>query len=153
MKVILKENVEHLGHLGDVREVAAGYARNYLIPKGLVIAATARNLAEVEHERGLIESRIAKMQDSAKETAEKIAAASVTIPVKVGEDGKLFGSVTVRHIVDALAGQGIEVDRHAVLLSGPVRSLGDIKVPVKLVRGVTAELAVSIVSEAAEADS
>ncbi len=151
MRVILKENVENLGHLGDVKDVAAGYARNFLIPRNMVIAATAHNLAEVEHERGLIESKIEKLQGSAKEIAGKIESAAVTILVKVGEDGKMFGSVTAKNISDALAEQGIEVDRHAIQLSGPVKSVGDIKVPVKLVRGVVAELAVSVVPESAEA--
>lgn len=151
MKVILKENIENLGHLGDVKDVAPGYARNFLIPRGLVIAATAHNLAEVEHERGLIEARIEKLQGSARELAGKIDKAAVTISVKVGEDGKMFGSVTAKHIIDALAEQGIEVDRHAIQLSSPVKSVGDVKVPVKLVRGVTAELAVSVVSDSPEA--
>lgn len=152
MRVILKENVENLGHLGDVKDVASGYARNFLIPRNMVIAATAHNLAEVEHERGLIESKIEKLQGSAREIAGKIESAAVTILVKVGEDGKMFGSVTAKNIIDALAEQGIEVDRHAIQLSGPVKSVGDIKVPVKLVRGVVAELAVSVVSESAEAE-
>ena len=92
MKVILKEDVANLGHLGDVREVAAGYARNYLLPRGLVIRATPRNVAEVAHHRRLIEARIAERKQELAGLAQRVAGTVLTFPVKVGEHGRLFGS-------------------------------------------------------------
>ena len=96
MKVILKDDVENLGHLGDIKDVAAGYARNYLIPRGLVIAATSKNVAEVEHERRLIEVKLSARREQYQVAADKITALNISVSVKVGEDGRLFGSVTAK---------------------------------------------------------
>lgn len=147
MKVILKDDVADLGHLGDIKEVAAGYARNYLIPRGLVIPATARNVAEVEHERRLIETRIDRRKEELKEVAAKIEQATLTFPVRVGEDGRLFGSVTSKAIADALTGQGMPVERRQLIMEGPLKAAGDVTLKVDLGHGVTARLKVSVVPE------
>lgn len=153
MRVILREDVADLGHLGEIKDVAPGYARNYLIPRGLVIRATARNVAEVEHERRLIEARIGKRREELKALAERIEAAALTFPVKVGEDGKLFGSVTAKAIADALTGQGMPVDRRQLVLEGPIKATGDVTVGVDLGHGVTTRLKVSVVPEEAGAEA
>ena len=150
MKVILKEDVVNLGHLGDVKEVAPGYARNFLIPRGLVIAATQKNLAQVEHERRLIEGKLAQRREAVTGVAAQINGTSVSMTVKAGEDSKLFGSVTAKDLISALGEQGIEVDRHAIVLDHPIKSLGDVEVKVDLGHGVNAQLKVSVVAEAAE---
>lgn len=149
MKVILKDDVPNLGRLGDIKEVAAGYARNFLIPRGLGIAATTKNVAEVEHERRLIELRLAERRKGAEALAAKVAKLTVSVPVKVGEDGRLFGSVTAKDLITALADQGIEVDRHAIVLEQPIKSVGARTVDVNLGHGVTAKLSVSVVAEEA----
>jgi large subunit ribosomal protein L9 len=151
MKVILKDDVANLGHLGDIKEVAAGYARNFLIPRGLVIPATARNVAEVEHERRLIEGRIARRREELKEVAAKIEQAALTFPVRVGEDGKLFGSVTAKAIAEALTEQGMAVERRQLIMDGPLKAAGDVTLRVDLGHGVSAGLKVSVVPEEEEA--
>jgi large subunit ribosomal protein L9 len=154
MRVILKEDVASLGHLGDIKEVAAGYARNYLIPRGLVIPATARNVAEVEHERRLISGRIDKRREELKGLAARVDETVLTFPVKVGEDGRLFGSVTAKAIADALTEQGIPVDRRQLVdLAGPLKAVGEETLKVDLGHGVTARLKVSVVPEEAGAEA
>jgi len=153
MRVILKEDVVNLGHLGEIKEVAPGYARNFLIPRGLVIPATTKNVAEVDHERRLIEGRIAKRRDELKDLAARIEATPLTFTVKVGEDGKLFGSVTAKAIAEALTDQGLAVDRRQLVLDGPIKSTGDVIVKVELGHGVATRLKVSVVPEEAGAES
>lgn len=150
MKVILKDDVPNLGRLGDIKDVAAGYARNYLIPRGLGIAATSKNVAQVEHERRIIEVRLAERRKEAEALAQKVGGLTVSMPVKVGEDGRLFGSVTAKDLIGALAGQGVEVDRHAIVLEHPIKSVGNSTVEVNLGHGVTATLKVSVVAEETE---
>jgi large subunit ribosomal protein L9 len=150
MKVILKEDVENLGQLGDIKEVAAGYARNFLIPRNLVIAATVKNVAEVEHERRLIEARLVTRRAGSQAKADKIAGITISVTVKVGEDGRLFGSVTAKDLMANLAEQGVELDRHGIVLDNPIKSVGDRTVSVNLGHGVKADLKVSVVAEATE---
>ncbi len=148
MKVILKEDVEHLGRLGDIKEVAPGYARNYLLPRGLVIEASKNNLAQVEHERRLIDRRLAERKVLSEALIARIAQVSLTIPVKIGADGKLFGSVTSRTLIAALAEQDIQVDRHAITLNGgPIKQIGTHTVTVDLGQGVTTPLSVTLVGD------
>lgn len=153
MKVILKEDVENLGRLGDVKDVAPGYARNYLIPNGMVIRATNRNLAQVEHERRLIDAKLSKRREEAGALAKRMEAMTLSMPVKVGEDGRLFGSVTSKHLADALAAQGFNVDRRGIHLDGPIKTVGDRKVGVDLGYGVLATLKVSVVAESVEPEA
>jgi large subunit ribosomal protein L9 len=147
MKVILKEDVANLGHLGDVREVAAGYARNFLLPRGLVIRATPRNIAEVAHERRLIDARIAQRKDELAGLAERLGGSVLTFPVKVGEHGRLFGSVTAKQVAEALAAQGMPVDRRQVVMDGPLKAIGEETLKVDLGHGVVARIKVAVVPE------
>jgi large subunit ribosomal protein L9 len=145
MKVILKEDVATLGHMGDVVEVAPGYARNFLIPRNKAFEATAKNLKTVEHQKKLLADETKRRTKEAETLATKINEASVTISVQVGEEEKLFGSVTNKDIGEALAKEGIEVDKHVILLEKPIKELGIFTVPVKLHSEVTANLKVWIV--------
>jgi len=149
MKVILKDDVENLGQLGDIKDVAAGYARNYLIPRGLVIAATTKNVAEVEHERRLIEVKLQSRRDQSQVIAAKIADLTITVTVKVGEDGRLFGSVTAKDLIAEVAKHDIALDRHGIVLDNPIKSVGDRTLSINLGHGVKADLKVSVVAEAA----
>lgn len=147
MKVILKDDVANLGHLGDVREVAAGYARNFLLPRGLVIRATPRNVAEVAHERRLIDARVAQRKDELAGLAQRLGQTVLTFPVKVGEHGRLFGSVTAKQVGEALAALGMPVDRRQVLMDGPLKAIGEETVKVDLGHGVVARIKVAVVPE------
>ncbi len=148
MKVILKENIDKLGRMGDLVEVSNGYARNYLIPKKLAVAATDRNVKVQEHEKRLIAEKQKKERKAAEELAQRIRQTSITIPVQTGEEqegNKIFGSVTNKDIVEALAKEGVTVDKHDVLLEKPIKELGKFMVPIKLHPDVTAEVEVSVV--------
>jgi large subunit ribosomal protein L9 len=149
MKVILKENVEKLGRMGDLVEVSDGYARNYLIPKKLAVAATDKNVKALEHEKRLIAERQRKERKAAEELAQRIRQIAIAIPVQTGEEeegvAKIFGSVTSKDIVDALAKEGVTVDKRNVHLEKPIKELGKFMVPIKLYPGVTVEAEVSVV--------
>ncbi|MGB3097253.1 MAG: 50S ribosomal protein L9 [Candidatus Deferrimicrobiaceae bacterium] len=147
MKVILREDVESLGKAGDVIKVADGYGRNYLIPKRLAVQANMRNLRALEHDRRVIDARAKKTRKGAEELGEKLASLSLTIPAKAGEEGKLFGAVTSRDISEALERAGVPVDRKSVLLSEPIKQIGEYKVKVKAGTDIVPEVPVSVVSE------
>jgi large subunit ribosomal protein L9 len=144
MKVILKENIETLGSIGDIVKVAPGYARNYLVPKGYAIEATTRNAKALEHAKRQMEYKKNKVLESAKNLLEKIEAAPLVLVHQAGEADKLFGSVTNMEIAEALKNRGLEIDRKIILLSDPIKSLGDYDVPVKLHPEVIANLKVSV---------
>ncbi|OIP65861.1 MAG: 50S ribosomal protein L9 [Nitrospirae bacterium CG_4_9_14_3_um_filter_53_35] len=147
MKVILREDVENLGRIGDMVQVKPGYARNYLIPQGKAGEATVRNIKALEHQKKLVQDRIMKTVKSAEALAQRIESVSVTISQKVGENDRLFGSVTTLHIADALKEEGIEVDKKKILLEEPIKQLGVYSVPIKLHTEVTANLKVWIVED------
>ncbi|BDV01205.1 50S ribosomal protein L9 [Thermodesulfomicrobium sp. WS] len=144
MKVILRADVDNLGRLGDIVTVKPGYGRNYLLPQGLASLATPSNLKVFEQERKKLEAKNNALRAAAQELADKLAAAQVRIEVRVGENDKLYGSVTSTQIAEALAAQGIEVDRRKILLAEPIRSLGLYTVEVKLHPEVVATLQVEI---------
>ncbi|MFW6369259.1 MAG: 50S ribosomal protein L9 [Myxococcota bacterium] len=147
MKLILQEDVPHLGDVGDIVEVKPGYGRNYLIPQGLAVQADEKNVRRIEHERRRIAQRLEKMKDSAAAHGKRIQDVPVTIPRKVGEADKLFGSVTVRDIHEILAAEGYEVERKHIRLPEPIRSLGVYEVPVKLHPDVVPTIKVWVVAE------
>ena len=147
MKVILSEDVETLGKVGDLINVKPGYARNYLLPRSLALLATSKNLKEVEHRKRVIQDKVNKLTAESQELAGRLEALSITIPQKVGEEDKLFGSVTNQAIQQALKEEGFEVDRKKIVLDDPIRRLGAFTVPVKLSQGVTANLRVTVVKE------
>lgn len=148
MKVILKENIETLGSIGDIVKVAPGYARNYLVPKGYAIEATTRNAKALEHAKRQMEYKKNKVLESAKNILEKIEATPLVLVHQAGEADKLFGSVTNMEIAEALKNRGLEIDRKIILLSDPIKSLGDYEVPVKLHPEVIATLKVSVTKAA-----
>jgi large subunit ribosomal protein L9 len=157
MKVILKENVEGVGHLGDLLDVSDGFARNYLLPRQKALEANTRNVKALEHAKRVLSEKAKKEKLEIEALAKKMSAVSVTITAQVGKDDKLFGSVTVKDIAEGLAEQGYTVDRRKIQLAQPIKELGTVAVAVKLHREVTATVAVHVVKkqepEAAEAGS
>ncbi|MCA9670541.1 MAG: 50S ribosomal protein L9 [Myxococcales bacterium] len=146
MKVILREDVQHLGAIGDVVNVSAGYGRNYLLPRGLAVLASDRNVGQLQHAQRVIADREKRLMRNAEVIKQKVEGLSLSIAKQVGEEEKLFGSVTAREIAEALAKQGFEIDRKKIKLDEPIRTLGMHPVPVQLARGVDAELKVWVVA-------
>jgi large subunit ribosomal protein L9 len=147
MEVILREDIDKLGTRGQMVKVTAGYARNFLLPKRLAVAATDSNRKIVEQERQAHLRREAKETSDAQELAKLMASVTVTIAQKAGENDQLFGSVTSRDIGEALEKQGYTIDRRKILLADPIRQLGEHKVTIRLHREVTIEVPVNIVRE------
>ena len=147
MKLILREDVETLGKVGDVVDVAGGYGRNYLLPRGLAVKASTKNLKEQEHQKKLIQARLARQKKDAEEVAGSLDSVSCTISRKTGEDEKLYGSVTSRDIEEALKEEGVSIDRKRILLEEPIKKLGVYTVPVKLHTEVTGNIKVWVVKE------
>jgi large subunit ribosomal protein L9 len=148
MEVILRDDVSNLGTRGQVVKVAPGYARNFLIPKKLAVAATESNKKIVEQERQAHLRKEAKLQGEAQDLAKLVNGVSVIITQKAGENDQLFGSVTSKDVADALAAKGFTIDRRKIQLDEPIKSLGEFKVPVKLHKDVTAEVTVVVAKEA-----
>jgi large subunit ribosomal protein L9 len=147
MEVILREEIGKLGRRGDVVKVASGYARNYLLPNRLAVAATEGNKKIVEQERQAHLRRDAKEASDAGDLGKLLGSAEVTITQKAGENDQLFGSVTATDISVALERQGYTIDRRKVHLEEPIKTLGDFKVSVRLHRDVTVEVPVHVVKE------
>jgi len=145
MKVILREDVEAVGNIGDVLEVARGFARNYLIPRNKAVEATSRSLKAIEHAKRVIGEKAKKEKAVLESYGKKVSATAVTISVNVGKDDKMFGAVTTKDIAEALAVQGIEIDRRKIQLQHPIKELGSTKVPIKLHSQVTTEITVTVV--------
>lgn len=147
MEIILREDVQHLGRAGEVVKVKDGYARNFLLPKGLAYPATEGNKKRVTFEA----DRLARLRETEKQAAEgeatKLTGVSLTFPVKVGEEDKLYGSVTASDIQRRLEEQGIHVDKRKIDLPEPIRSLGEFRVGIKLHAEVRPELTVVVVKE------
>jgi large subunit ribosomal protein L9 len=144
MELILREDIEHLGHRGDLVKVAAGYARNYLLPKRLAVAATESNKKIVEQERQGHVRREAKLEGEAQDLAKLLSGVSITIKQKAGEEGHLFGSVTSKDIAEALEKQNYSIDRRKIQLEHPIKQVGEYKVPVKLHKDVVVEIPVTV---------
>lgn len=147
MKVILKTDVSRLGKTGEVVEVKPGYGRNYLIPRNLAVEASRKNVNQLKHEKRLISDQQNRQKASAEKLAEQIENYSCTIPCKVGEDDRLFGSVTARDIAETLRQDGYAVDKREVLLEEPLKNLGVYTVPVRIGAKVEAKLKVWLVKK------
>ncbi len=145
MKVILKENIETLGHIGDIVKVAPGYARNYLIPKGFAIEATIRNAKALEHAKRQMEYKKNKVKEQAMNFAAKLEAVSIVLTHQAGEGDKLFGSVTNMELAEYLKSQGFEIDRKKIVLAEPIKHLGDYTATVKVHPDVNATLKIAVV--------
>jgi len=150
MEVILKEDVNKLGHRGDVVKVADGYGRNYLLPGKLAIEATLANKAVIEQMKASSIRKSAKEKTQSEEQAKQMNAVELTFERKTGENDHLFGSVTSGDIAQALEAQGFTIDRRKIALEDPLKQLGEFHVPVKLHREVTAHVKVTIKSDAPE---
>jgi large subunit ribosomal protein L9 len=147
MKIILREDVANLGKAGDLATVRDGYGRNYLIPYGKAVMASEKNVRQLEHNKRVIFQQQAKLKASAEAVASKLGSLQVTIARKVGEQDKLYGSVTNKDIADAVAKLGVALDRHSIDLAEPIRALGTFDVPVKLHSSVTSTIKVWVVAE------
>lgn len=146
-KIILRQDYENLGTIGEVVEVKSGYARNFLIPRGIAYRATDGALRAVEAEKHAYNAKQARLEGDARAIAEKLESVSITIPMKVGEEDRLFGSVTAQMISEELARQGHTIDRRNIQIEEPIRTLGMYDVQVKLHRDVTTSLKVFVVNE------
>jgi len=147
MEVILKEDITNLGKIGEVIRVRDGYARNYLLPRGLVLEANKKNLKTFEHHKKIIGDQKQKIMRQAQAVGDQLNGVSLVIPMKVGEEGKLFGSVTNIHIEKALKAKGLNVDRRKIQLAEPIKVAGEYDVPVRLSADLVVPLKVSVVSD------
>lgn len=146
MKVILKEDIINLGDMGNVVEVKNGFGRNYLIPRDLAVEANTKNIKQLEHQKKLLKSKISKVKKEADVLSGRISSINISIDVKSGEDGKLFGSVTSKDIAEAIAAQGIEVDKRKINLPEPIKRLGEYEVSVKVRQDVIATVKLEVKS-------
>ena len=147
MQVILREDVDNLGKIGDLVKVKPGYARNFLVPSKKAIEATPKNMKAMEHAKKMVSDRLRTLKKSAAADAENIRALAIVIKAKVGEEGKLFGSVTSMDIAEAAAAKGVTIDKRKIALEEPIKRLGEFTVTVKLPADVTADLKVTVVAE------
>ncbi len=149
MKLILRQDVENLGKGGEVVDVKPGYGRNFLLPRGLAVTANPKNVRELEHQKSVAAAKAAKLKASAQAVAKRLAETPVTLKRKVGEQDKLYGSVTALDVAEALAARGLEIDRRSIDLGEPIKTVGDFDVPVKLHSEVVGKVKVTVVAEAA----
>ncbi len=148
MKVILTEDIPKLGKTGDTVEVAKGYGRNYLVPQGKAFLASTKNMKALEHERRLLKRKAENIRQEAEGLADKVRGLTVSLVRKVVEEGKLYGSVSVSDILQALEERGVAVERKQIRLDEPIKALGEYKVPVRFHSEVEVELTVQVVGEA-----
>jgi large subunit ribosomal protein L9 len=147
VKLILRESVSSLGEAGDVVSVKPGYAKNFLIPQGKATFATESNVRELEHQQRVVAEKVTKELDELGAVRSRIESLALEVKAKVGEEGKLFGSVTALQIRDLLAEQGIEVDRRRIGLDEPIKEAGEHSVAVKLHRDLVAQLKLTVAAE------
>ena len=147
MKVILKETINSLGIIGSEVDVANGYARNYLLPQDKAVLDTPENRKQLEQEKAKFELQIAKERKFAEEMAQKLEGVVCKIAAKVGDEDRLYGSVSARDILDALVKQDIQVEKRMVLLSDPIKNIGTYQVPIRIYSGVEPEITIEVVPE------
>jgi large subunit ribosomal protein L9 len=145
MEVILRQAVENLGHPGDIVDVSAGFGRNYLLPRGLAYAATTGNKKRIEQEKQRLDAAEGTRRAQAQEVADKLAQVSLTFSARVGDEGKLFGSVTATDIAHQLEGQGFTIEKRQVDLHEPIRALGVYRVAIRLHADVKPEVKVWVI--------
>lgn len=144
MKVILTADVDPLGKSGELRDVTHGYARNYLIPRRLAVPASGGAFRAWQHDIASREDQRKREREEAEIAAQRISSTTLTMGVKVGEGGKLYGSITAKDIADALARRGIDIDRHRIDLDEPLRQLGTYKVAIRVAPEMTSEVTVAV---------
>jgi len=147
MQVILREDIDKLGNIGDLVKVADGYARNFLVPRKKAIEATPDNLNAMNHAKKMVSDRIRKIKKVATAEADQLRGLAVIIKAKTGEEGKLFGSVTSMDIADAVKAKGVEIDKRKIVLDEPIKRLGDYTVSVKMHADILADIKVTVIAE------
>ena len=147
VKLILREAVQGLGEAGDLVGVKVGYARNYLLPQGKALLATQSKVRELEHHKRVVTEKAARDLNDLKALRDRLESVALEVTARVGEEGKLFGSVTTAHIAELLAEKGYKVDRRKIQLSEPLREIGDHIVPIRLERDLTAKVSLTINAE------
>ncbi|MEW6054906.1 MAG: 50S ribosomal protein L9 [Nitrospirota bacterium] len=147
MKVILKDDIKNLGTMGQIVDVSDGFARNYLVPKGLAVEANTKNVKALEHDKRIIQEKAKKIKNQAQEFSEKISGMTLIIKAKAGEEGKLFGSVTSMDIAEQMKHEGIEIDKKKISIEEPIKRIGSFTVSIKTHPEITAQLNVQVVEE------
>jgi len=145
LELILRKDVDHLGRAGELVKVRPGYGRNYLIPRGLALAATRGNIAQLDHQKRIIAAEQARVRAEHAKMAEQLKGVTVSIARKKGQDGKLFGSVSPKDISEALANQNLQVDRKLIKLDDPLKAIGSYEVPVRFSGDTSVEIRVNVV--------
>ena len=145
VKLLLKESIKNVGRVGDVVEVSPGYARNYLLPRGIAYAATEGNKKRISQEKARLEAAENERRGAAEELAKRVEEVSITFSARVGEEGKLFGSVTSADIAQQLAEQGFEIEKRQIDLKEPIKALGVYRVPIRLHADVHPEIKVWVI--------
>ena len=153
MKVILQENIDSLGYVGDVLDVADGYARNFLLPRQKALEANPRNVKALEHAKRVTAHKAKKVEHDIQALAKKLSGVSLTFPVQAGKEDKLFGSITTKDLEAGLSAEGFDVDRRKIQLANPLKELGTFTVGVKLHRDIVANVSVSLVKQGGEAEA
>lgn len=152
MDVILREDVEHLGAMGDVVKVKPGYARNYLLPRGIAVVAERKNVAEIEHQKRLVEAKRERERKSALGIADKVEGLVIEVSARAGEEDKLYGSVTNLDIEKELQARGLKVDRRKIDLKDPIKKLGTYRITVGIAHDVKATITLKVNADASDAD-
>lgn len=147
MKIILVKDVANLGSAGDIVDVADGYGRNFLIPRNLAVVANTKNVKMLEHQKRIVEARLSKESEKAKTLVEKIDGQEVVVRAKVGEEGKLFGSITSADIAEELNKLGFEIDRKQIALDSAIKSVGEFRTKIRVSSGHFAEVTVTVIPE------
>ena len=145
LELILRKDVDNLGRAGEVVKVRPGYGRNFLIPRGLALAATRGNIAQLDHQKRIIAAEQARVAAEHAKMAEQLKGVTVSIARKKGQDGKLFGSVSAKDVAEALANQNLQVDRKLIKLDDPLKAIGSYEVPVRFSGDVSVEIRVNVV--------
>jgi large subunit ribosomal protein L9 len=144
MEVILREDVANLGRIGEVVRVKDGYARNYLLPRGLAVEANRRNLRILDHQRRLISAKLERERKEGEALAQRLASVAITVAARAGEDGRLFGSVTNLDLERLLAERGLAIERRRILLEEPIKALGNYTVPIQVARDLQTAISVTV---------
>lgn len=147
MKVILKEDVKNIGGMGQIVDVADGFARNYLVPRGLAAEANVKNIRSLEHEKTIIQEKAKKIKNQAQVLSDKVSNLTIIIKAKAGEEGKLFGAVTTMDIAEQMKNEGVDIDKKKIVLDEPIKRVGSYSVSIKLHPSVATLVNVQVVEE------
>ncbi len=147
MKVILREDVKNIGSMGQIIDVADGFGRNYLVPRGLAVEANTKNIKSLEHEKKVIQEKAKKIRNQAQDLAGKISNTTLVIKAKAGEEGKLFGSVTTMDIAEQLKKEGFDIDKKKISMEEPIKRIGSHAVKIKIHPEIATEVKVQVIEE------